>query len=90
METCKNRMLLSDRRIVNRFIRDPSKRHFHSLDGTVKTNIQKQSIREPTKQICEPISLVGLVRMCAPAQMVELWKRNLNYGEARARHNYLC
>ena len=33
---------------------------------------------------------VGLVRMCAPAQMVELWKRNLNYGEARARHNYLC
>ena len=27
--------------------------------------------------------------MCASAQMVELSRRSLNYGEARARHNPL-
>ena len=35
------------------------------------------------------LRLVGLVRMCAPAQMVEPREANLNYGEARARHNPL-
>ena len=44
----------------------------------------------PNQYDAEVCSLVGLVRMCAPAQMVELRKRNLNYSEARARHNYLC
>ena len=27
--------------------------------------------------------------MCASAQMVEHWRRSLNYGEVRARHNPL-